>query len=176
MKSTKSGQSNLNGQPPRRRICTSWMVPLLLLWMMPAGLGLMMAGRVSAQVFTSLYSITPQTRLILLGNTLYMGTSGYWGGAIFAVNTDGTGFTNLYNLPGGGPLIGLILSSNTFYGMELFGSEFQPGDPVPITLYSDVFALNVDGTGFTNLCVTGATSLGGLGGGRRIISHFRLPN
>ena len=56
MKITKSRQSNPIEQPPRRRICTSWIVPLLLLWMLPAGLGLMMAGRVTAQTFTVLSS------------------------------------------------------------------------------------------------------------------------
>jgi hypothetical protein len=57
MKSTKSGQSNPIEQPRCRRICTSWIVPLLLLWMLPAGLGLMLTGRVTAQVFTTLYRV-----------------------------------------------------------------------------------------------------------------------
>jgi hypothetical protein len=77
MKSTKSRQSNFIEQPPRRRLCTSWIVPLLLLWMLPAGLGLMSAGRVTAQTFRTLYNFgvgpdhNPQASLILSGNTLY---------------------------------------------------------------------------------------------------------
>ncbi len=69
MKSTKSGQSNWIEQPPHWRICTSWIVPLLLLWVLPAGLGLMLAGRATAQTFTTMHSFdlsssesTPQTR------------------------------------------------------------------------------------------------------------------
>ena len=132
MKLTKSGQSNFSEQPPRRRICTSWIVPLLLLWMLPAGLGFMSAGRVSAQVFTTLYSFTdysyggyPSSGLILSGNTLYgsAGDGSDVGVTVFAVNTDGTGFTNIYSWGYGGfpsdldyGLSGLILSGNTLYG------------------------------------------------------------
>jgi hypothetical protein len=62
--------------------------------------------------------------LVLSGNVLY-GTAAagsYGGGTIFAINTDGTGFTNLYsftpssnrtNSDGVGPTE-LILSGNTF--------------------------------------------------------------
>jgi hypothetical protein len=57
-----------------------------------AGLGLMLAGQVTAQTFTTLYSFTggsdggePSAALILSGNTLY-GTAG----TLFALNTDGT--------------------------------------------------------------------------------------
>ena len=79
MKITKSRQSNFSEQPPRRRICTSWIVPLMLLWMLPAGLVLMLAGRVTAQTFTTLYSfgtenssgLEPNPGLILSGDTLY---------------------------------------------------------------------------------------------------------
>ena len=85
MKITKSPQSNFIEQPPRRRICTSWIVPLLLLWMLPAGLGLMLAGRVTAQTFTTIYSFQgngdggrPSAGLVLSGNTLY-GTAMVYG-------------------------------------------------------------------------------------------------
>jgi uncharacterized repeat protein (TIGR03803 family) len=155
MKSTKSAQSNLIEQPPRRRICTSWIVPLLLLWMLPAGLSLMMAGRVSAQTFTTLYSFTggpgywPQTGLILSGNTLY-GTAWNGGGCsfcsgeiVFALNTDGKGFTDLFDFRG--QASGLILSSNTLYGLEEYGVD----NPGPSQF--EVFALSTDGTAVTNL-------------------------
>jgi uncharacterized repeat protein (TIGR03803 family) len=61
--------------------------------------------------------------LTLSGNTLYGTTS--WGGTggqgtLFALNTDGTGFTNLYNFTGGDdgaqPNSRLLLSGNTLYG------------------------------------------------------------
>src|SRR6266446_1372749 len=90
---------------------------LLLLPALIAVLNLLPAGRVAAQTFTTLYSFTatsypgyfdstnsdgayPQAGLTLSGNTLYGtalrgGSSG--GGTVFAVNTDGTGFTNLHS-------------------------------------------------------------------------------
>src|SRR5271163_3047991 len=80
------------------------------------GLSLILAGRVTAQIPTTLHSFTafidsnnsdgaqPECGLILSGITLY-GTAYYGGtygvGTVFAVNTDGMGFTNLYNFTGG---------------------------------------------------------------------------
>ena len=79
---------------------------LFLLPALVAGLGLIPAGRVTAQTFTNLHNFTgfdgaePHAGLILSGNTLY-GTAQFGGsssrGTVFAVNTDGTGFTNLYS-------------------------------------------------------------------------------
>jgi len=99
---------------------------------------------------------SPWAGLILSGSTLYGttysgGTSGY--GTVFAVNTDGTGFTNLYSFTGAtdgaNPRAGLILSSNTLYGTAFAGGSWGHGT---------VFAVNTDGTGFTNLySFTGAT-------------------
>src|SRR5205809_462400 len=77
--------------------------------------------------------------IVLSGPTLY-GTAFYGGssgnGTVFAVNTDGTGFTNLHsftatsgpgcclNSDGAWPIAGLILSSNTLYGTaSSFGSS-----------------------------------------------------
>jgi uncharacterized repeat protein (TIGR03803 family) len=75
------------------------------------------------------------------GTTLNGGSSGY--GSVFALNTDGTGFTNLYSFTGrsdGGTLrAGLILSGNTLYGTAQLGGTNG---------YGSVFALNTDGTGF----------------------------
>ncbi len=141
-------------------------------------LGLLPAGRVTAQTFTTLYSFTaistnasgvytnsdganPVAGLItnLSGSTLY-GTAAYGGssgdGTVFAVNTDGTGFTNLHtfapfsigppyprtNSEGGAPFAGVILSDNTLYGTTYTGGSSGNGT---------VFAVNTDGTGFTNL-------------------------
>src|ERR1017187_7366803 len=85
------------------------IINLFLLPALIAGLGFIPAGRVTAQTFTTLHSFTagtnsdginPYAGLILSGNTLY-GTAQYGGtsgqGTVFAVHTDGTGFTNLYS-------------------------------------------------------------------------------
>jgi|ERR1019366_2357026 uncharacterized repeat protein (TIGR03803 family) len=116
--------------------------------------------------FTILYSFTqgtnggyPQAGLILLGNTLYGTTRNGGGtglGTVFAVNTNGTGFTNLYNFStiqtnsvgaytnsdGAVPLSGLISSGNTLYGTTAFGGSGG---------YGTVFAISNNGTGFTTL-------------------------
>jgi uncharacterized repeat protein (TIGR03803 family) len=100
----------------------------------------------------------PSGTLILSGNTLY-GTAGTYGingaGTVFAINTNGTGFTNLYsftavspptargiNSDGAHPTAGLILSGNTLYGTA--GQGGSSG-------YGTVFAVNTDGMVFTNL-------------------------
>jgi uncharacterized repeat protein (TIGR03803 family) len=119
--------------------------------------------------------------LILSGNTLYGtaqagGTSGW--GTVFAVNTDGTGFTNLHsftatsgsagsygvNSDGASPYAGLILSGNTLYGTAQYGGASGWGT---------VFAVNIDGTGFTNLHNFTATS--GSAGGDGINSDGANP-
>ena len=165
----QSPQSNFDEQPPRRRICTSRIVPLLLLWMLPAGLGLMLTGRVTAQFFTTLYNFSalsnstnsdgrfPSAGLVLSGNTLY-GTAADGGtngnGTVFAVNTDGTAFEVLHsftalavpfigtNSDGANPYAGLILSGNTLYGTTTEGGTNGNGT---------VFAVHTNGTGFTTL-------------------------
>jgi uncharacterized repeat protein (TIGR03803 family) len=148
---------------------------LLLLPALIATLNMLPAGRVSAQTFTTLHSFTARSfpdftgtnsdgalsyaSLITnsSGNTLY-GTASQGGssgrGTVFAVNTDGSGLTNLYsftalsggtsgpNGDGAGPTAGLILSGNTLYGTARIGGSSGVGT---------VFAVNTDGTGFTNL-------------------------
>ncbi len=111
--------------------------------------------------FTNSDGANPLAGLILSGNTLY-GTAEYGGtsgnGAVFAINTDGTGFTNLYsftatnatsglypvytNSDGANPQAGLVLSGNILYGTTYDGGSSGNGT---------VFAINTDGTGFTNL-------------------------
>src|SRR5438046_10404153 len=94
-------------------------------------LGLILAGRVTAQTFTVLHSSTefgdagkPYGGLILSGNTLYGAAFGGIGN-LFAVNTNGTGFTNLYTFTGtdGGGQGVLVLSGNQLYGAALFGGS-----------------------------------------------------
>lgn len=98
--------------------------------------------------------VHPYGRLILFGNTLFGTTTGggFWGnGTVFRVNTDGTGFTNLYNFSatvsntnsdGAWPYGGLVLSGGTLFGTT------EQGGPAG---WGTVFSLHSDGTGFTNL-------------------------
>jgi uncharacterized repeat protein (TIGR03803 family) len=157
-------------QPMRAR-CTN---PFLLITLI-AGLGLIPAGRVTAQTFTALHNFTvggdgavPFAGLLLSGNALY-GTAGNGGssgvGTIFRVNTDGMDFTNLHNFTarsnnstgvytnsdGAGPSAGLLLSGNTLYGTARLGGSSGQGT---------VFRVNTNGTGFTNLHNFSAFSVG----------------
>ena len=102
---------------------------------------------------------TPFAALILADGRLY-GTTYHGGssgkGSMFAVNTNGTDFTNLHNFAGGAndganPEAGLVLVSNILYGTASFGG---PGG------YGTVFAINTNGTGFTNLHYFSALSHG----------------
>jgi uncharacterized repeat protein (TIGR03803 family) len=98
----------------------------------------------------------PSGRLFLSGQKLY-GTANvggvYGNGNVFVLNTNGTGFTNLYdfsalqpfspvNLDGANPAGGIILSGNFLYGATDGGGTGGNGA---------LFALTTDGTGFTNL-------------------------
>jgi uncharacterized repeat protein (TIGR03803 family) len=92
--------------------------------------------------------------LILSGSTLY-GTGGggaFGDGSVFAVNTNGSGFTNLVsfdNYNGYAPVSSLILSGNTLYGTTEQGGTYGDGE---------VFAVNTNSTGFTNLYSFGKTA------------------
>ncbi len=136
---------------------------LFLLPALVAGLGLILAGRVTAQTFTNLHSFAavnravstnsdgayPEAGLILSGTTFYgtasQGGSSGWG-TVFKVNTNGTGFTILHSFTNGSdgasPYGGLVLSGNTLYGTTYEGGSSGWGA---------VFALNTDGSAFTNL-------------------------
>ena len=151
----------------------------LLLPALIAGLGLILAGRVTAQTFTILYSFTATSPypgpyinsdgdhsyggLILSGNTLY-GTANSGGssgsGTVFVINTDGTDFTTLHSFTdepghvptdgdGALPFAGLVLSGNTLYGTAGLGGFCGGGT---------LFAVKTDGTDFTTLYSFTATS------------------
>jgi len=86
---------------------------------------------------------------VLYGTTTNGGQSG--SGNVFALNTNGTGFTNLYsftalanhiNADGANPSAPLISSGGVLYGTATFGGKLGNGT---------VFALNTNGTSFTNL-------------------------
>jgi uncharacterized repeat protein (TIGR03803 family) len=140
--------------------------------LLASGIGCMLFVRVSAQTFTVLHRFTatsnstngdgasPQAGLILSGSILY-GTAEFGGssgnGAVFAINIDGGGFTNLHsfntgtyssptgnftNGEGAAPRGGLLLFSNTLYGTTSQGGTQGAGT---------VFAINADGSNFTNL-------------------------
>ena len=98
----------------------------------------------------------PAGGLILSGNTLY-GTADGGGsggdGTVFALNADGTGFTNLYNFSayspvyinnsdGAQPFGELVLSGDILYGATHSGGTDNAGT---------IFAITTNGMGFTNL-------------------------
>src|ERR1039457_3340763 len=128
----------------------TYIKKLFLLPALIAALGLTLTGRVTAQTFKTLHSFTnspdgvnPGAGLILSGNTLY-GTAEFGGssgpGMVFKLNTDGSGFTNLYSCPnnstaGYEPVAGLILSGNILYGTTEYGASY-PDDG------GTVFAVN----------------------------------
>lgn len=74
-------------------------------------------------------------------------------GTVFALNTDGTGFTNLYNFDGDDgdhSLSGLILSDNTLYGATYFGGI---GDGNVFALSLGPIPLNIQTSG-SNVVLT----------------------
>jgi len=91
--------------------------------------------------FSPNFGKAPDGDLAISGNQLY-GTTENGGasngaGTVFAINTDGTDFTNLYVFTSGGngyPVGGLVLSGSTLFGIG-----------------GSVFAINTNGTDFTNL-------------------------
>jgi uncharacterized repeat protein (TIGR03803 family) len=128
-----------------------------------AALGLIPAGRASAQAFTTLYDFTngsdgavSQAGLSLSGDALYGTTEAagdFGGGTVFKVNTDGTGFATVHSFvngtDGSWPWAGLILWGNTLFGTANYGGSSGDG-----TLFSGngtVFKVNTDGTGFATL-------------------------
>jgi uncharacterized repeat protein (TIGR03803 family) len=175
-----------------RNLFTRLGVALRKAWVLPAviaGLSLIPTGRVTAQVFTTLHSfnrssdgIQPSAGLILSGSTLY-GTAergGSWGnGTVFAVNTNGTGFANLHsfsassdaagiyatNDDGINPAARLVFSGDTLYGTAAYGGGSGHGA---------LFAVNSNGSGFTNLHSFSGDSDGGRPYGGLIISGSTL--
>ena len=122
-------------------------------------------GHGYAQTFTTLHHFDgaggsdPTAGLIISGNTLYGTTisGGSGSGTVFKINTNGSGFTNLYsfspsvfnsslskftNSDGRGPWAGLVVSGNTLFGVAESGGSFGLGT---------IFSIQTDGTGFTNL-------------------------
>ena len=114
------------------------------------GMGFTVLHTFTAPVnLTNIDGINPRSSLVLSSNTLYGTTSGggaYGGGTVFAVNTNGTAFTNVYNFgsiftSGYSPQAGLVLSGNILYGTTQ-NRDLANGA---------VFRINTDGTAFTNI-------------------------
>jgi uncharacterized repeat protein (TIGR03803 family) len=146
---------------------------LFLLPALIAGLSLVPAARVGAQNFTTLYSFTPTdaltgtnndgaqpaANLLLSADTLY-GTAFKGGtssnGTVFAISTNGTGFTTLHDFTNGSggssPGPGLVLSGNMLYGTAFNGGSTGAGM---------VFAVGANGAGFTNLHSFAGSASGG---------------
>jgi uncharacterized repeat protein (TIGR03803 family) len=128
-----------------------------------SGNGIVFSLKTDGSGFTNLHNFTitsgtyltnsdgasPAAGLTASGNTLY-GTTANGGssgaGTVFAINTDGSGFTNLYSFvagtDGSSPQAGLILSGNTLYGTASGGGQWSSGT---------VFRINTNGAAFTNL-------------------------
>jgi len=150
----------------------------LLLTALVAGLGFAPAGWLPAQTFTTLYNFPdtsssppwlnsdgswPMAGLLLSSKVLYGTTSvggsgGY--GIMFAMKTDGTGFTNLHtftdlrNSQDIYPKSGLVLADKIFYGIDnAGGSAVVTSFPWPggIAGAGSVFAVHTDGTGFSSI-------------------------
>jgi len=81
---------------------------------------------------------------VLFGTAQNGGVAGF--GTIFRMNTNGTGFTNLYSFSDGSdgatPVAGLALSGNTLYGTAQYGGDLDNGT---------VFSVSTNGSGFTRL-------------------------
>ena len=97
----------------------------------------------------------PLAGLVLSGDTLYGtanegGTKGW--GTLFAVNTNGTAFTNLHNFSvsdGQYPAGSLLLSGSTLYGATPGGGSSG---------YGTLFKVTTNGAGFTNFYSFSAAS------------------
>jgi uncharacterized repeat protein (TIGR03803 family) len=120
------------------------------------GQGALFCLSTDGNFYTNLYNFAAATSssagdpgaLLLSGSTLY-GTRKYGGGSndgfVFAINTNGLGFTNLHGFNGADgavPDAGLVLAGTTLYGVTQGGGSSGFG-----TLYR----LQTDGSAFTNL-------------------------
>ena len=106
----------------------------------------------------------PDAGLILSGNTLY-GTASGGGlgrGTVFAVNTNGMDFTNLYSfrIPTTGgmfPDAGLILSGNTLYGTAEYGGVTNNGTVFSLSFKPPMTIISAG----TNIILTWPTNFSG---------------
>ena len=151
------------------------------------GNGTVFAVTAAGTRFTNLYTFSgdddggfPYSGLTLSGSTLYgtvEGGGANGNGAVFAVNKDGSCFTNLHafsatgnnglsdtNTDGSNPWGGLRLSGDTLYGTTVFGGSNG---------FGTVFSLNTNGTGFKVLHAF-AFGSGGVPRAGLLLSHGAL--
>jgi uncharacterized repeat protein (TIGR03803 family) len=186
---TNLSPSPLHHRKPRLRPSVTKFDPAYsnqsLRCVLVAGLVLLLAAPAGAETFRLLHSFTPTpvpdftnsdgaypgNSLVLSDNTLY-GTATYGGssgsGTVFALHTGGGDFAVLHSITptfstreyqartnsDGAYPNGLILSGQKIYGTARYGGSSGSGT---------VFALNTDGSGFTNLhefTVSGTNPLG----------------
>ncbi len=107
--------------------------------------------RSGAPYYTNSEGCRPEGPLLLLGESLYgtaaMGGSGYGHGTVFALKTNGTGYTVLHRFAGGPedgstPFSGLVLWGGRLFGTTVGGGRSECGT---------VFSLETNGTGFAIL-------------------------
>jgi uncharacterized repeat protein (TIGR03803 family) len=124
-------------------------------------LGTVFALNTNGMGFTNLHTFTgypndgaePYVGLILSGSILY-GTAQYGGtnsdGTVFAINTNGMGYTNVYSFTGGTngayPYAGLILSGNTLYGTAYGGGSSNLGTVFGLSLPLPQLTIILSGT------------------------------
>ena len=139
-----------------------------------SGNGIVFAVNVDGSGYQTLHSFATTTNgykpygtvtvsgSILYGMTYY--SSGTGVGSVYSLNTDGSSYTNLHTFAGGAsdgsrPLGGtLTLSSGTLYGTTVHGGT---GSSIGTANDGVVFAINTDGSGYTNLVnFTGGTTNG----------------
>ena len=122
--------------------------------------------------FTGTDGIYPVFNLAKAGTTLYGmtykgGSNGV--GAIFALKTDGKGFTNLYSFKGNDdgayPYGGLVHSGTTLYGMTYEGGSNNEGT---------IFSIKTDGSGYKILYTFGSGTDGKDPYGSLILSGGKL--
>jgi len=126
---------------------------------------ILIPGQTNTDYYTNYEGANPSCDLVVSGTTLYgvAQNGGYSSGTVFKMNTDGTGVTTLHrfsvltpetitrngfgqninaNTDGASPVSGLILSEGTLYGTTPYGGTAGDGT---------IFAVNTDGSGFTNI-------------------------
>lgn len=125
------------------------------------------SGYQTLHSFTTATGYKPYGTVTVDGSTLYGMTyygSGSGVGSIYSLNTDGGNYTTLHTFAGGTadgskPLGGtLTLSGGVLYGTTAHGGT---GSSVDTANDGVVFAINTDGSGYTNLAnFTGGTTNG----------------
>lgn len=161
---------------------------LAILWV---ALALTVVQSVSAQMYTTLFRFTnspgthgggrgstnppPTTNtaqifgeLVVSGNCLYGTTyngGAYQDGSVFRLNTDGSGFTNLYSFSNTnllysplGPAAGLTLVGATLYGTTTGNVEVNPGS----VSGTSVFSIGTNGSDYTEIYLGVGDVLGSL--------------